>query len=328
MKESIQDKGLLEPLVVDRRTMRIISGHRRWHALKELGIGTCAVRYEDYDTEDETLAALLAHNSQRKKTTGEIAAEYVVCRELERNAAKERMRAGGRIGGKGVTKSATPCTETGTKKTRAVNLASARVGWSRAQGLRFDYILAHAPNLAEKVIADQMSIAKAYRLAHQNPQADRGQSTPQQQSQSLTDRASGDTDPTAVDSTEAKYLEANDVNASVAELIAHLNAAKEAHDRVELLLANKGSEVLIDQLLVGEVVAAIDALISTRDYFEALPVPGTDQQPTSHEAGDPVVDVPAWQESPLEVPDPVDYRRPAVSRPAIRHSLKPTLTNR
>ncbi len=87
LKKSIDKVGLLEPLVVNKKKT-ILSGHRRFRALTELGIKKCEVRVEDYDNE---LLGLIEHNKYRKKTDLEILEESKILeRELKKFVKRGR----------------------------------------------------------------------------------------------------------------------------------------------------------------------------------------------------------------------------------------------
>src|SRR6056297_2404425 len=49
-KESVAEKGVLEPLVITNGK-EIISGHRRWLAAKDADVGSVPVRYSEFDNE-------------------------------------------------------------------------------------------------------------------------------------------------------------------------------------------------------------------------------------------------------------------------------------
>ena len=59
LKQSIQSFGLLEPIVISKETKNIISGHRRYYSLKQLGVEEVEVR--EVEVENETIQ-LIQHN--------------------------------------------------------------------------------------------------------------------------------------------------------------------------------------------------------------------------------------------------------------------------
>lgn len=64
LKNSLLIHGQLEPLVITKDLV-IISGHRRFNAMKELGFTECDARVEEYESD---VIALIQFNKQRQKT--------------------------------------------------------------------------------------------------------------------------------------------------------------------------------------------------------------------------------------------------------------------
>jgi len=83
LKQSILNFGLLEPIVVSKETKNILSGHRRYYSLKQLGIKEVEVR--EVSTENETIQ-IIQHNQHRQKTTSDILNE---CRFMEQELKKQ-----------------------------------------------------------------------------------------------------------------------------------------------------------------------------------------------------------------------------------------------
>ena len=92
--ESIDEKGVLEPLVITNGK-QIISGHRRWLAAQEAGKESVPVRYSEFDNELAEREALIEFNRQREKTPGQIVNEFEEMLAVERERAKERTKAEG-----------------------------------------------------------------------------------------------------------------------------------------------------------------------------------------------------------------------------------------
>jgi hypothetical protein len=63
LKRSIQEFGIVDPLIVNRRNDRIVGGHQRFRALGELGFDKVLVRWVDLD-EDAEKALNVALNNQ------------------------------------------------------------------------------------------------------------------------------------------------------------------------------------------------------------------------------------------------------------------------
>ena len=71
LEQSLSAHGQLEPIAITK-DKRIISGHRRFAAMKSLGWTECEVRIVEPDNE---IIALIEHNRHRQKTKGDILRE-------------------------------------------------------------------------------------------------------------------------------------------------------------------------------------------------------------------------------------------------------------
>jgi len=71
---SIDEVGLLQPIIINRNN-QILSGHRRFEAIKILEWDKVEVEVKDI-SEDETELYLVHFNKQRVKSTKEILSEY------------------------------------------------------------------------------------------------------------------------------------------------------------------------------------------------------------------------------------------------------------
>ena len=91
-RQSVAEKGVLEPLVVTRGK-EIISGHRRWLAARDAGLDSVPVRYSEFDDGLAEREALIEFNRQREKTPGQIVNEFEEMLAVERERAKERQEA-------------------------------------------------------------------------------------------------------------------------------------------------------------------------------------------------------------------------------------------
>jgi len=94
-KESVAEKGVLEPLVITQGK-QIVSGHRRWLAAKDAGLDTVPVRFAEFDNDLAEREALIEFNRQREKTAGQIVNEFEEVLAVEKERAKENMSKGGR----------------------------------------------------------------------------------------------------------------------------------------------------------------------------------------------------------------------------------------
>jgi ParB/RepB/Spo0J family partition protein len=93
-KQSVAEKGVLEPLVITNGK-EIISGHRRWLAAKDAGLSEVSVRYSEFDDELAEREALIEFNRQREKTPGQIVNEFEEMLAIERIRGKDKMSEGG-----------------------------------------------------------------------------------------------------------------------------------------------------------------------------------------------------------------------------------------
>ena len=87
-KQSVAEKGVLEPLVVTNGK-EIISGHRRWLAAKDAGVDSVPVRFSEFDSELAEREALIEFNRQREKTPGQIVNEFEEMLAVERERGRK-----------------------------------------------------------------------------------------------------------------------------------------------------------------------------------------------------------------------------------------------
>jgi len=89
-KESVAEKGVLEPLLITDGK-KIISGHRRQLAAIDAGLSSVPVRYAEFENELAEREALIEHNRQRQKNPGQIVNEAEEILELERERGKKKQ---------------------------------------------------------------------------------------------------------------------------------------------------------------------------------------------------------------------------------------------
>src|SRR6056300_529388 len=77
LKNSIEINGQLEPIVVNKDNT-IISGHRRYFSMIQLGFTECEIRIVDHENE---LISLIEYNQQRKKTATDLTNEIKILEE-------------------------------------------------------------------------------------------------------------------------------------------------------------------------------------------------------------------------------------------------------
>jgi len=121
---SVQEKGVLEPLVITNGK-QIISGHRRWVAAKATDTDRVPVRKSEFDSDLAEREALIEFNRQREKTPGQIVNEFEEMLEIEEKQAEDRMEEAGSVGGKGSEKFHNP--SKGRAKDKAAEKVNADV---------------------------------------------------------------------------------------------------------------------------------------------------------------------------------------------------------
>ncbi len=89
--ELIRTSRWIKPLVITSRNI-IISGHRRWRAVLELGLDTVPVEVREFTSEIAELEALLLENASRIKSTEQKAREGEAWSEIEKYRAKQRQQ--------------------------------------------------------------------------------------------------------------------------------------------------------------------------------------------------------------------------------------------
>jgi hypothetical protein len=107
---SIRASGVLDPLII-ASDWRIVSGHRRYLAAKEVGLSHVPCIMYEYANEDDVLHALVEYNRYRVKTIRELMREATVVQEVEERRAKARQVAAAW----GTVKENLPEQDTGTK---------------------------------------------------------------------------------------------------------------------------------------------------------------------------------------------------------------------
>ena len=144
LKLSIKDLGQLEPLCVNKDLL-IISGHRRYYAMKQLNLKECEITINEYPNE---IIGLISHNKTRAKTPSDIYNEI----ETLRKEWKKELGQGKRTD------------LTGEKKmtTKQVIGKYGGVGESTAKQLK--RINNYMPELFEQMDKGELSINKANQM--------------------------------------------------------------------------------------------------------------------------------------------------------------------
>lgn len=121
--ESVDEKGVLEPLVITNGK-QIISGHRRWLAAQETGTESVPVRYSEFDNDLAEREALIEFNRQREKTPGQIVNEFEEMVAVEEERALQRNS---KTAGSDPSKETFPDTEKGQARDKAAEKVNADV---------------------------------------------------------------------------------------------------------------------------------------------------------------------------------------------------------
>lgn len=149
LKNSLSSVGQLEPIAITKDN-QIISGHRRYAAMQELGWEDCEVRL--VEPENETIA-LIEHNRHRQKTASDIVNEAKFLeKELREMVGRGRHASRNR-------------TETNKNKrlTTAFELASRlNVGTTRLKQLLS--ISNYEPELLTRIDRGNLSVSAAYQI--------------------------------------------------------------------------------------------------------------------------------------------------------------------
>ena len=146
LKQSIQNFGLLEPIVVDKATKQIISGHRRYYSLKQLKVEEAEVR--EVDVENPTIS-IIQYNQSRQKTVSDILNES---RFME--AELKKM-----FGGQGKRND-----KNGKGKFVVVQEIAQKLGVGYSQLKKIKAIHNYEPNLIKDIDDGKMSVSKAYSM--------------------------------------------------------------------------------------------------------------------------------------------------------------------
>ena len=149
LKQSIQNFGLLEPIVVDKNTKYIISGHRRYYSLKQLKIKEAEVR--EVEVENPTIS-IIQHNQTRQKSVSDILNES---RYMEEELKKM-------FGGQGKRNDLN-----GKGKFVVVQEIANKLGVGFSQLKKIKAIHNYEPNLIKDIDEGKLSVSKAYQMVQE-----------------------------------------------------------------------------------------------------------------------------------------------------------------
>ena len=145
LKQSLERNGQLEPIVINKDNT-IISGHRRYFSILQLGWEEIEVRVVDY--ENETIA-LIEHNQTRIKSATDIQNEF---RILEQEYRKD-------LGGRGKRND-----KQGDKRFNVYVEIANKVGVGLSKLKQIQSIHNYEPKLLEKIDSGELSVSKAYKI--------------------------------------------------------------------------------------------------------------------------------------------------------------------
>lgn len=147
LKKSLQAFGQFEPIAVTKDGL-IISGHRRFAAMKELGWETCDVRIIDPPNE---IIALIEHNRTRVKSVQDILNE---ARTLEKELKK--------IVGRGRTATMNRDDTSKNKKMRVAFELASRLGIGTSRMKQLLSISNYMPELIPRIDKGELTVSSAY----------------------------------------------------------------------------------------------------------------------------------------------------------------------
>ena len=145
LKNSIKVNGQLEPIVVNKENT-IISGHRRYFSMIQLGFTECDIRIVDHENE---LISLIEYNQQRKKTATDLSNEIKI---LEEEYKKKGLGQGKRNDMKGSS----------SQKIYIDMTNRLGIGLSKMKQLKS--INHYEPQLLKKIDSGELSVSKAYSI--------------------------------------------------------------------------------------------------------------------------------------------------------------------
>jgi len=148
LKLSLETHGQLEPVVVNNSNV-IISGHRRYFSMMQLGWSECDIRVSNLDND---IVALIEFNRSRIKSVNDILNES---RYLEKELKKEIGR------GRSATK------QRNGKKMETIIEVSQKLGLSTTQLKKIKSIANYEPSLISAIDNGDMSVHKAYDIVRE-----------------------------------------------------------------------------------------------------------------------------------------------------------------
>jgi|TARA_B110000263_G_scaffold250193_1_gene271457 hypothetical protein len=144
--ETIKIYGLLQPIIVDKKTNYIISGNRRFQACSNLGLKKVKVIKSSFDYD---VIALINFNKYRTKTTIEKVNEYRMMKtQIKKMGYKDRKKIMGGVGMR--------------------DYIFQQTGVSQKTEHQLSFVEDKNPKLAEMVLTGEISIKRAYQEIKKN----------------------------------------------------------------------------------------------------------------------------------------------------------------
>lgn len=174
--ESVEKNGVLEPLVITNGK-KVISGHRRRRAAKQVGLDSIPCRYVEFEEEEDEILALIDFNRQRDKTKGEKVREGRMYFKSRQKRNKEKKEEAGREYGVGETKNDEKVSPHGEKANNSDSYkeAAETVGVSKNSLNRGMNVLETAESESEDEDVKEVAEAEMEKL-DENEQSYRGAS--------------------------------------------------------------------------------------------------------------------------------------------------------
>ena len=140
LEENIKLYGLLQPIIVDKKTNFIISGNRRFQACSNLGLKKVKVIKSSFDYD---VISLINFNKYRSKTTIEKVNEYRMMKtQIKKMGYKDRKKIMGGVGMR--------------------DYIFQQTGVSQRTEHQLSFVEQNNPKLAEMVLTGEISIKRAY----------------------------------------------------------------------------------------------------------------------------------------------------------------------
>ena len=259
LEKSLLRHGQMEPLAVTDAN-RIISGHRRYSAMRNIGWEECEARLVNPENE---VVSLIEHNRYRQKTVSDILNEArILEKQLRENVGRGRYAAAKRTGYK-----------KGERITMVVEL-SKRLGVGTTTLKQLFSISNYQPDLIKSIDAGEISVTRAYeiiRLKHLGKKSDKSNQEEQDENLRKVLRNSDLELPKIQEIIKETFpycLELTNIGSEKrTELIEHLDYLNQL-DSEELMLVRKKDELDFLKYSEAEMEVCEKMLPSARELDE------------------------------------------------------------